>query len=210
MEGFKKVMRGYDETEVNTFLAKLNENFANVTAEQKSRIDELKAINESLSEQLNAYKKKEKLIERTITQATKRASDIENELKTQYALEIERLKIFQAKWTNCYEELKLKYHFDKDSNNMESLVISTKQSLIDKLAALNIVLPSMAVDEEMQFNSESERITKLQEEQAEHLVEQLRRQINEFKEDEFSMEDALNPTKSLDELCLEMGLKKAD
>lgn len=206
MEGFRKVLRGYDEKEVNVFLTKLNDNFASVSEEQKERIDELKEQNEKLVEELNVYRKKEKLIERTLTEATRRAEDIESELKTQYALEIERLKIFQAKWTNCYEELKNKYHFDKDVNNMESLVISTKQTLIDKLGRLNIILPHLESEEQMQFDSESERITKLQEEQADRLVSELKNQIKELDE-EFDYKEALTPKKSLEELCREIGLK---
>ena len=206
MEGFRKVLRGYDEKEVNVFLTKLNDNFASVSQEQKERIDELKEQNEKLSEELSVYRKKEKLIERTLTEATRRAEDIESELKTQYALEIERLKIFQAKWTNCYEELKNKYHFDKDVNNMESLVINTKQTLIDKLGRLNIILPHLESEEQMQFDSESERITKLQEEQADRLVSELKNQIKELDE-EFDYKEALTPKKSLEELCREIGLK---
>lgn len=206
MEGFRKVLRGYDEKEVNVFLTKLNDNFASVSQEQKERIDELKEQNEKLAEELSVYRKKEKLIERTLTEATRRAEDIESELKTQYALEIERLKIFQAKWTNCYEELKNKYHFDKDVNNMESLVINTKQTLIDKLGRLNIILPHFESEEQMQFDSESERITKLQEEQADRLVSELKNQIKELDE-EFDYKEALTPKKSLEELCREIGLK---
>lgn len=206
MEGFRKVLRGYDEKEVNVFLTKLNDNFASVSQEQKERIDELKEQNEKLAEELSVYRKKEKLIERTLTEATRRAEDIESELKTQYALEIERLKIFQAKWTNCYEELKNKYHFDKDVNNMESLVINTKQTLIDKLGRLNIILPHLESEEQMQFDSESERITKLQEEQADRLVSELKNQIKEL-DDEFDYKEALTPKKSLEELCREIGLK---
>ncbi|MDD7457655.1 MAG: DivIVA domain-containing protein [Clostridia bacterium] len=206
MEGFRKVLRGYDEKEVNVFLTKLNDNFASVSQEQKERIDELKEQNEKLAEELSVYRKKEKLIERTLTEATRRAEDIESELKTQYALEIERLKIFQAKWTNCYEELKNKYHFDKDVNNMESLVINTKQTLIDKLGRLNIILPHLESEEQMQFDSESERITKLQEEQADRLVSELKNQIKELDE-EFDYKEALTPKKSLEELCREIGLK---
>lgn len=206
MEGFRKVLRGYDEKEVNVFLTKLNDNFASVSEEQKERIDELKEQNEKLAEELSVYRKKEKLIERTLTEATRRAEDIESELKTQYALEIERLKIFQAKWTNCYEELKNKYHFDKDVNNMESLVINTKQTLIDKLGRLNIILPHLESEEQMQFDSESERITKLQEEQADRLVSELKNQIKELDE-EFDYKEALTPKKSLEELCREIGLK---
>jgi len=206
MEGFRKVLRGYDEKEVNVFLTKLNDNFASVSQEQKERIDELKEQNEKLAEELCVYRKKEKLIERTLTEATRRAEDIESELKTQYALEIERLKIFQAKWTNCYEELKNKYHFDKDVNNMESLVINTKQTLIDKLGRLNIILPHLESEEQMQFDSESERITKLQEEQADRLVSELKNQIKELDE-EFDYKEALTPKKSLEELCREIGLK---
>ena len=159
-----------------------------------------------MAEELSVYRKKEKLIERTLTEATRRAEDIESELKTQYALEIERLKIFQAKWTNCYEELKNKYHFDKDVNNMESLVINTKQTLIDKLGRLNIILPHLESEEQMQFDSESERITKLQEEQADRLVSELKNQIKELDE-EFDYKEALTPKKSLEELCREIGLK---
>ena len=206
MEGFRKVLRGYDEKEVNVFLTKLNDNFASVSQEQKERIDELKEQNEKLAEELSVYRKKEKLIERTLTEATRRAEDIESELKTQYALEIERLKIFQAKWTNCYEELKNKYHFDKDVNNMESLVINTKQTLIDKLGRLNIILPHLESEEQIQFDSESERITKLQEEQADRLVSELKNQIKELDE-EFDYKEALTPKKSLEELCREIGLK---
>lgn len=206
MEGFRKVLRGYDEKEVNVFLTKLNDNFASVSQEQKERIDELKEQNEKLAEELSVYRKKEKLIERTLTEATRRAEDIESELKTQYALEIERLKIFQAKWTNCYEELKNKYHFDKDVNNMESLVINTKQTLIDKLGRLNIILPHLESEEQMQFDSESERITKLQEEQADRLVSELKNQIKELDE-EFDYKEAITPKKSLEELCREIGLK---
>lgn len=206
MEGFRKVLRGYDEKEVNVFLTKLNDNFASISQEQKERIDELKEQNEKLAEELSVYRKKEKLIERTLTEATRRAEDIESELKTQYALEIERLKIFQAKWTNCYEELKNKYHFDKDVNNMESLVINTKQTLIDKLGRLNIILPHLESEEQMQFDSESERITKLQEEQADRLVSELKNQIKELDE-EFDYKEALTPKKSLEELCREIGLK---
>lgn len=206
MEGFRKVLRGYDEKEVNVFLTKLNDNFASVSQEQKERIDELKEQNEKLAEELSVYRKKEKLIERTLTEATRRAEDIESELKTQYALEIERLKIFQAKWTNCYEELKNKYHFDKDVNNMESLVINTKQTLIDKLGRLNIILPHLESEEQMQFDSESERITKLQEEQADRLVSELKNQIKELDE-EIDYKEALTPKKSLEELCREIGLK---
>lgn len=206
MEGFRKVLRGYDEKEVNVFLTKLNDNFASVSQEQKERIDELKEQNEKLAEELSVYRKKEKLIERTLTEATRRAEDIESELKTQYALEIERLKIFQAKWTNCYEELKNKYHFDKDVNNMESLVINTKQTLIDKLGRLNIILPHLESEEQMQFDSESERITKLQEEQADRLVSELKNQIKELDE-EFDYKEALTPKKSLEELCRDIGLK---
>lgn len=202
---FKKKLRGYDKNEVNEFLNNLKNNFDLVTAEQKARIEELKKQNEDLLAEVQVYRNKEKLIERTLTEATKRANDIESELKTQYALEIERLKIFGAKWTNCYEELKLKYHFDKDCNNMESVVISTKQSLIDKLSRLNIVLPTIATDEEIQFNTESDRIAKLQEEQADRLVTELKSQINEF--DSIEKKVSRMPDKSLEELCEEIGLK---
>ena len=178
--GFKKELRGYDKNEVNVFLNKLNENFDMVSREQKSRIDELKKANQDLACEVNIYRKKERLIERTLTEATRRANDIENELKTQYALEIERLKIFQAKWTNAYEELKTKYHFDKDACNMENVIISTKQSLIDKLSTLNIVLPTIDSEEENQFYSESDRILEIQQEQADKLVRELKEQITKF------------------------------
>lgn len=202
---FKKKIRGYDKNEVNNFLSNLNSNFEMVNAEQKARIEELKKQNESLTLEVEVYRKKEKLIERTLTEATRRANDIEQELKTQYALEIERLKIFGAKWTNCYEELKLKYHFDKDSNNMESVVISTKQSLIDKLSRLNIVLPTIASEEEIQFSEESDRITRIQEEQADRLVNELKSRITEY--DDIEKQVNKMPDKTLEELTAELGIK---
>ena len=89
---------------------------------------------------------------------------------------------------------------------MESLVISTKQTLIDKLGRLNIILPQLEADEQIQFDQESERINRLQEEQADRLVSELKSQIQELDE-QFDYKEALTPKKSLEELCREIGLK---
>ena len=136
------------------------------------------------------------------------------DLKLQYALEIERLKIFQAKWTNAYEELKERYHFSKDALNMESVVIQTALDLENMLRKdFSLDKRPSGSDAERQFKSEVKRL-KSEDEELSRLLEKL---VGEIKKvhtpkmdavasDEFSMEKALSAQKPVDEICRSLGI----
>lgn len=156
---FKKSILGYKKSHVEKHITTQAEYYDQLLAEQKTRIDEMRDELTKKENQLTIYKCKEDDIKKALVSATEKAEEIETDLKLQYAMEIERLKIFQAKWTNAYDELKEKYHFDKDSFTMEALVTDTALQL-ERLLNKDFGIPLSTVRSapEQQFKSESDRL----------------------------------------------------
>jgi hypothetical protein len=156
----KKVLLGLRPEEVNQRFEKQESYYQNLLCEQKQVIDELKLSLKTAENQLFIYKCKEDDIAKALISATEKAEEMEIDLKLQYAMEIERLKIFQAKWTNAYDELKEKYHFEKDSCTMEALVADTSRELQRLLHKdFGIALSTVVSAPEAQFKSELDRLS---------------------------------------------------
>lgn len=226
---FTVVKQGYDRKEVHDYIKSLVERNENLVKENQSRLINIKTENNELKSQLFEFKAREEEIKNSLFAASEKANEMTIELKIQYALEIERLKIFQAKWTNCYEELKERYHFGKDAMNMESLVASTALE-IENLLARDFSLPkdNKGSDIEKQFKQEVERLGGGEEELT-SLFEKLKSEIkvaskqkssreqvaaptakiaSDSKFDErFSLNDAMYPKQSLEDICKELGVK---
>lgn len=177
---FELVRKGYDRIEVDSFLDKQKESYEKVLDEQKQLLDDLKSDNSRLSQEVKALTDRENEIKKVLVAATEKANDMSIDLKLQYALEIERLKIFQAKWTNAYEEIKERYHFDKDALNMESVVACTSLE-IEKLLYKDFGIPlsQSGGEAEKQFKAEIERLEVGQEELS-RLVASLKREMKEI------------------------------
>lgn len=108
---------------------------------------------------LKELRARENEINECLVTARERANEMITDVKLQCALEIERLKLFQAKWSNCYEELRDKYHFEKDALSMESVVINTILELESHLANdFGLKRSPTGTDAEKQFRSETERL----------------------------------------------------
>lgn len=151
--------KGYNIVEVDKYLANQKEANERFLQEQKLYFNELKEQNAKLKAEVDVYAEREEEIKKVLIAATEKADDMSTDLKLQYALEIERLKIFQAKWTNAYEEIKEKYHFDKDVLNMESVVANTALELERLLYKdFGIRLSSSGGEAEKQFKNELERL----------------------------------------------------
>ena len=153
------------------------------------------------------------------------AEKTELDIKLRYAMELERLKLFRAKWTGAYEELKERYSFGKDALNMESVAVSVKLELEKFLAGSFSLDKKGAEDEtELAFKEETARLSEEDERKVRELREKLL-QAAERKDREaaltakksktetgaqpaaaFSLEEAANPTESLAEICRYLGL----
>ncbi|MEG2456240.1 MAG: hypothetical protein RSB08_00285, partial [Clostridia bacterium] len=132
-----------------------------------------------LHKEIIVFTERENEIKKVLVAATEKASDMSADLKLQYALEIERLKIFQAKWANSYEEIRERYHFDKDALNMESVVANTSLEIERLLYKdFGIKLTPNGNEPEKQFKSELERLG-INQDEIIGLVAALKKEIKE-------------------------------
>ena len=81
----------------------LNAQIDTLSSEKTARINELKAENAKIMQELDAYRAREKEIAETLTFARKKSDEFIAEAKVKYALECERLKIYRKKW-ECASE----------------------------------------------------------------------------------------------------------
>ena len=233
---FALVRRGYDVDSVEAYISLEREKADRAGLEQKERIRVLKAQCDRLSEELSVYRDREEQIKGALLAAGEQAEKTVLDIKLRYAMELERLKLFRAKWTGAYEEIKKRYNFSRDALNMESVAVSVKLELERFLAQdFSLDRGGSAGEEEEAFKAEAERLS-----EEDGQVKELKRQLlkaaeRKDKEEKleaarksaatsatsagaeggevqpaaaFSLEEARHPTESLAEICRYLGLGK--
>lgn len=209
---FKVKYRGYDAKEVEAYIAETQAKSETAMAQQRERIEALKTQNESLKAELAVLKSREEQIKVTLLKATNTANELDEQIKRRYKAELDRLKLFRAKWTGAYDELKERYHFSKDALNMESVAVQTELELTKYLTQEFSLAKGDDIDDmEAYFKSEVQRLTHLQQQvqldvEKKQKPKQDERASAQVSADEFCLEEALNPTESLEELCKSMGV----
>lgn len=191
---FNIVRRGYSPVEVEKFLEVRKVSSEQLYSELKKQAEDIKRENMRLNSELENFKSRENEIKESLLIATTKSNEMLLDLKLQYALEIERLKIFQAKWTNAYETLGERYHFEKDTLSMENVVINSVIELEKHLANdFGLKRSASGSDAERQFKSETERLLANSEEMQD-LIEKLKSEIEEVgkKKGAFNIDDILN------------------
>lgn len=173
---FNISFRGYKRCDVDSFIDSLNGEL-NSMREQVLLARTVKDDNDRLSAELSELKQKESDVKTVLSVAIAKANDIKTDVKLQYALEIERLKLFQAKWTNAYEELKEHYHFDKDALTLEGVISDTSLKLEQALYKdFGISLSPTGDEAEQQFMAEAERL-EISQDEINKLVERLKGEL---------------------------------
>ncbi len=173
---FKTQLNGYNKSEVDERLEK-DARRIEVLEAQIALVDGLKEENQRLSEEVEKYKKNEEEVKNVLAVATKKAFDIKTDMKLQYALETERLKLFKAKWTGAYDELKKKYKFDTDAMTVESTItdVSLKiEAILNK--DFGIPLVDDRNDAEKQLMEEADRLS-ISQDEINKLVEKLKGEL---------------------------------
>ena len=157
---FKIERKGYNTKEVEEYLVVEGERNEDVHREQRERIDALINENQQLKKVVDEYKSREDKIAEAIIVARENADKMTAEIKLRYIMELDRLKLFRAKWTGVYEELKERYGFDGDALNVESVAISTKLE-IERFLQRDFSLSKgvQDVSAEESFRLESERLS---------------------------------------------------
>lgn len=156
---FAIVRRGYDVDSVEAYISLEREKADRAGLEQKERIRVLKAQCERLSEELDVFRDKEEQIKSALITAGEQAEKTTLDIKFRYAMELERLRLFRAKWTSAYEEIKERYNFSKDALNMESVALSVKLELERFLSQDFSLDRGLPVEEtEAEFKEEAKRL----------------------------------------------------
>lgn len=155
--------RGYDRACVDSFIALEKAKADELQSRQRECIDTLKAENDKLKKELAIFKSREEQIKLALVNASDSAKRFEQDVKARYEMEIQRLRLFSAKWINAYEQLKERYHFDKDALNVESVAVSVEIEL-KKMLAKDFALDKTPIENKMEehFRKEVERLANLQ------------------------------------------------
>lgn len=160
---FPRSRKGYDKDAVNSFIALEQAKADEVQSGLRECINALKDENDNLKKELAIFKGREEQIKLALISATDTAKRLNADVRLRYQTELERLRLFRAKWINAYEQLKERYHFDKDALNVESVAVSVEIEL-KKMLAKDFGLDKAPIENEMEehFRKEVERLTSIQ------------------------------------------------
>lgn len=214
--------KGYDIDAVESYIALESAKCDEVQAEQRARISDLKKECEDLRAQIGVLKGREEQIKLALVTATENADKLTSDVKARYRAELERLRLFRAKWLGAYEQMKERYHFDKDALNVESVAVNVEVELTKFLMQDFSLNRSVCEDEmEAHFRREVERLTRpVYREQSGEFSAETKELQSKLKDAEnrknkesknpaaFSMEEALSPKESIERTCQALGLAK--
>ena len=214
---FPLARKGYDRDAVESYIALEQAKADEIQLEQRERVNALKQENETLKLQVETLKGREEQIKLALVSATQNADRMSEDVKRRYKQELDRLRLFRAKWLGAYEQMRERYHFDKDALNVESVAVSVEIEL-KKFLAQDFSLNKCVSEDIMEahFRQEVERLTNQQlncqmNVQSEQTAEpkntdDLRAKLKEAENKRkaktsaaFSIEDSLNPKNSLED-----------
>lgn len=135
---FTIARKGYDRKEVDGYIAGIKEKYEQAAIEQRDRIEGLKYENEQLSARVADLESRQNSVAKALQNAVEQAEKIEYAAKVRYCLEGERLKMFQAKWTEyCMTHTQ---SIDPDHNaSMRNYLKDAEEELRDLMSSqLNI------------------------------------------------------------------------
>ena len=102
---FTIVKGGYDIASVENYIEHEHEKAERAGIEQRERIVALKEQLNALKTEMQSYRENEESIKNALISATDKSDKMLLDVKFRYAMELERLRLFRAKWQAAYEEI---------------------------------------------------------------------------------------------------------
>lgn len=112
---------------IKTFSKEQND--ALTTLRQADRLEELRAQNAKLQQELDEYKKRERQIEEALTFAKKAGDEYVALVKVKYALECERIERFRKNLERYRDKEQLLKAFDNDYEELRRLQTELEKSM---------------------------------------------------------------------------------
>ncbi|MBQ8197701.1 MAG: hypothetical protein IJZ73_06580 [Clostridia bacterium] len=185
----------YKQAEVNLLLEERTAEYESKLNSKNTLINELKAENDRLKNEILLLKNKDELTVSALKRAENTAKKTEEKATIQYALTLERLKAFTLRWTAYFETLKEKYPLYPAVQD----AIKLKEKLEDALEKKD-VKKAFATAEKIFFD-------KTQKDNAFNPKEKIQDYIAATSDNGFNLDEVLNPGKlELEDLCKELGL----
>lgn len=219
-----KLKKYWTHAEVEEYTKKLLSSAELSLAEQKERITELKNQNNKLTKDNQELKSREKLLSSALTEATRKAKDIELTTQAKANLEIEKVKQFSAKWTNLFDEL-AKIHPELSGKSIKHQFRAEVEELIDQIFEANnmrlnwedrrlakkprledVTTNSLFEYETNRPSTQTPVLSQENEERFNKLISKIKSgmifatELQEPNESGFNIDEALNPKESLDKI----------
>ena len=102
---FDVVKKGYDKTQVEEYIQKITQENDEVVTEQKVAIEQLKQENEILVQKVEEYESKKDEIFVAFVEAQDTSAKLKRKAEQRFEQEMERLKLFQQKWTSYAKDI---------------------------------------------------------------------------------------------------------
>lgn len=102
---FDVVKKGYDKTQVESYIRDITNENNQVVTDLKTEIEELKKQNDELSQKLGEYDKKKDEIFVAFVEAQETSAKLKSKAEKRFEEEMERLQLFQQKWTSYAKEV---------------------------------------------------------------------------------------------------------
>lgn len=195
---FKKVFRGYDPQEVDKHVNETAAKDQQIRREQKERIDELLEENRALRSAVQQFQADEKAIVKTLIASQNLAQEVRLDADSYSEMVLVRAKIFCASW-RAYSQVLISSLSDDEvrefnllQRKIESLIsdyehgADVSQAAATQAAASN-AQPKSSGDK---FGTFSNPISR----------------IEGSSEQKIDLNELLNPTQSLEEICAELGI----
>lgn len=184
MAKFSIVRKGYSVDEVDGFIAKLLELTEAKLSEQAKRINELKEELRVVREEKNELKAKEGSVSLALSEAVKKADELEEAGEKRYRAELGRIEHFRKRFSDYVDKMKKEDALSMDVQEYQSFLLELEEEL------------SAVMESDLNVEREVLPIPP-KEEKEEDVVE--------FTNG-FDLQEALTPKETLEEICKELGL----
>lgn len=162
MYKFDITKKGYDTEQVDKYIANEVDCYKQALQEKNIRLQELLHTNSDLTKQLEEYKMRESNVNKALITAIEKAKEMEIFCKQNFKAELENLRIWKNKWITYVNNLKNDCKISDKKGQVIGVLASFEQELIDKIQeGVNLQIEQTLSEPEQQYNSEIERINKI-------------------------------------------------
>lgn len=109
MSSFSVVKKGYNPSQVDDFISKLQKESGTIAKDLRLKNSELLKQLETMRQSLEVYKSQEKAISDAFIEAHRHALQIESAADAAYDAELSNLRFFHARWTEYYKGITAAY-----------------------------------------------------------------------------------------------------